>query len=204
MNKSRLLFTLIAFASLTPGLGYADEPARPVPQEEHKISVHPADSAPGKPASEKIEPTDAKPSQPKDDQLTGPAHSKPAAGKTDATNRKAPDLKADGHASAKGSQAGPIGLQTKTTPLNKPPQSAWKTAAPAGKARPARGGPLVNKTGNPPVPAARAPFCAATPATAPVGVRNRGVTAALVGASLGVTPKNAPAVRLSANPRLNP
>jgi len=192
---------MIAFASFALGAGYAGEPAKqpsePESPENHAAAVRPAGPADGKQTPEKINPKDTEPAVPKDGD----------------------------HLSAKSGHAGPINHQIKTalatklpqpgkvrgwweqvagsTPANKPPQSALKTAVPSAKAGLTMAGSTVNKTPGT-APATTLPPGRATPAPVPAGVRNRGVTAALVGAALGVTSKNSAAALNRAAIKLKP
>ncbi|MGD1083962.1 MAG: hypothetical protein ABSA47_04325, partial [Verrucomicrobiota bacterium] len=211
MNTIRFLFTLIAFGSFSLGLSYADEPSRQVPMQDNKTTEHSSDSATGKPTPGKTAPTDGEASNPKDDVLTDQRPGKPTAGKTIPTDGKLP--KADGHASAKGTQPGPLNPQPKITPPTKlpqpsaaspPPASASKSApanappspssnpaAPSAKSGSSIVGSTLNKSG--PQSPAKLPGGDGTTPIGVGGVRGRGATAALLGASLGLGPKNAPA-----------
>ena len=168
MKTARFLFTIAGFGALTLGLGYAAEPSRqPSEQDVHQIHAtgdHPA----------------------------GPVHGKQTPSKTDPASRKLSQPKAEGRASTKRRQAGPIRLQPKSAPANALPPPALKTAAPAPKAGSGMGGSMVNKAGNQPL--AKLPGVGGTTAPSPGAVRGRSATAAVLGGLAASGAKNSAAV----------
>jgi hypothetical protein len=204
LTHYRFLLTIIACGAFSLGLGYADEASKPASDrgsnENHAAGVSPAEPAHGKPAPGKTEPTDEKPSNPKDDSH---APVKPKE-ESDAPAENRPAGPANPHTKSAlvnklpqpGKERGWWEQAPKSAPANKLPQSALKTAAHSAKAGLTTGGPIGNKTGNTPAQPGKPPVGTATPA--PFGVRGRGVTAALLGASLGLGPKNAAAAGNSA------
>jgi hypothetical protein len=212
MKKARFLFTIIAFGVSTLVASPADEPSKqPSEQdshENHAARLRPAEPMPGNQAPGKTNPADVKPPSPNED---GHAAVLP---------------KEQSQSAARSSQAGPTAARPKSAAGNKPPQpsaisplptsatrgalakailpAALKTAAPAGKAGLTTGGVMVNKTGSPLAQPGRLPLGDATLPPGPSGVRGRGPAAALVGASLGVSPKYPAAAAHGADPKLKP
>ena len=91
---------------------------------------------------------------------------------------------------------------TQGAPVAKLPQSVIKTAVPSAKSGLTMAGSTLNKT--PGKVADRLSGGRPTPAPVPAGVGNRGVTAALVGASLGVGAKAPATAAVGADKKLKP